>query len=115
MAAELICFNPECRKRFAIDEVIYQCSACGGLIEASNDLGGLDAGKLRAVWDQRRLSRLALDVSGVWRYREMLPFLDDPRHVVTLGEGNTHLFDGALASFRPLYHLQTKRAPASPA
>ena len=25
MSAELICFNPECRKRFAIDEVIYQC------------------------------------------------------------------------------------------
>ena len=115
MAAELICFDPGCRRRFAIDEVIYQCPACGGLIEAANDFAGLDAENLRAVWDQRRLSRLPLDVSGVWRYREMLPFLDDPRHVVTLGEGNTHLFDGALAaSYGGLTRLQFKHQGYNP-
>ena len=115
MPSELICFNPRCRKRFAIDEVIYQCSACGGLIEASNDFGGMDAEKLRAQWDQRRLSRQALDVSGVWRYREMLPFLDDARHVVTLGEGNTHLFDGPLAaSYGGLTGLQFKHQGYNP-
>ncbi len=115
MAAELTCFNPECRKRFAIDEVIYQCPACDGLIEASNDFTGLDAEKLRALWDQRRLSRLSLDVSGVWRYREMLPFLDDPQHVVTLREGNTHLFDGALAaSYSGLTNLQFKHQGYNP-
>ena len=48
----------------------------------------------KEIWRGRRLSREALDRSGVWRFRELLPFMADERHVVTLEEGNT-----------PLYHL----------
>ena len=51
-------------------------------------------GGWKEVWRGRRLSREALDRSGVWRFRELLPFMADERHVVTLEEGNT-----------PLYHL----------
>src|SRR5208283_2627995 len=36
----------------------------------------------------------ALDRSGVWRFRELLPILDNMGNAVTLFEGNT-----------PLYHL----------
>ncbi len=32
-----------------------------------------------------------MEQSGVWRYREMIPFLDDESHIVTLREGNTPL------------------------
>jgi len=32
-----------------------------------------------------------LDQSGVWRYRELFPFLADDRQIVTLREGNTPL------------------------
>ena len=35
MPAELICFNRNCRARFPITEVIYNCPLCGGLLEAA--------------------------------------------------------------------------------
>jgi threonine synthase len=44
------------------------------------------------------MSNAPLDQSGVWRYREMIPFLDDPASVVTLREGNTPLLDAPKAA-----------------
>jgi threonine synthase len=44
------------------------------------------------------MNNTPLDQSGVWRYRELLPFLDDYRHVVTLREGNTPLLDAPIAA-----------------
>ena len=35
MPAELICFEERCRTRFSIDEVIYNCPRCGGLLETT--------------------------------------------------------------------------------
>ncbi|MBZ0253218.1 MAG: threonine synthase [Candidatus Methylomirabilis sp.] len=71
---------------------IYTCAACGGLMDVAYDFGGVDAEKLRRAWDERLASRDPLDRSGVWRFREMIPFLDDLRHVVTLSEGNTPIY-----------------------
>jgi threonine synthase len=34
----------------------------------------------------------------VWRYRELFPFIDDDRHIVTLREGNTPLLEGPRAA-----------------
>jgi threonine synthase len=97
-AAELVCFNPECRARFAITEVLYNCPKCGGLVEAAygGDLPAADS--LKKTFRERRMSNLPLDQSGVWRYRELFPFLDDYRHVVTLREGNTPLLDAPIAA-----------------
>ena len=39
-----------------------------------------------------------VEQSGVWRYRELMAFLDDPRHIVTLREGNTPLLPGTKAA-----------------
>ena len=39
-----------------------------------------------------------LDRSGVWRYRELLPFWPNFDHVVTLSEGNTPILDAPLAA-----------------
>ncbi|PYS76138.1 MAG: threonine synthase, partial [Acidobacteria bacterium] len=50
------------------------------------------ADELRAVWRARLSSFDARDHSGVWRYRELLPF-DRDAPVVTLAEGNTPLYD----------------------
>ena len=97
MKAELVCFTPGCGKRYRLDEVVYQCS-CGGLLEVRYDFGQLDPSGLVEAWQARRQSREPLDVSGVWRYREMFPFLDNPSHVVTLQEGNTPLFDAPRAA-----------------
>jgi threonine synthase len=102
MPAHLVCFNGACRARFDIAQVLYNCPQCGSLLEAAydadHDNAAADPETLRRVWRERRLSDAPLCQSGVWRYREMFPFLDDERHAVTLREGNTPLLDAPLAA-----------------
>jgi threonine synthase len=97
MPAELICIHPDCRTRYAITEVLYNCTKCGSLIEAVYDLP-YDAPALKKCFRERRMSNAALDQSGVWRYRELFPFLDDYSSVVSLREGKTPLLDAPLAA-----------------
>src|SRR5258707_10299921 len=49
-------------------------------------------GALRWLWQDRLQSRLPIDQSGVWRFRELLPILLQPEKAVTLREGNTPLY-----------------------
>jgi threonine synthase len=98
MPAQLACFAEGCRARFPITEVLYTCPRCGGLIEAVYDLKPADAAGWKQLWRERRMSNAPIDQSGVWRYREFLPFLDDYRHVTTLREGNTPLLDAPRAA-----------------
>ena len=115
MPAQLVCFNPECRKHYGIDEVIYQCPACGALLEVENDFSKARPEELCQLWQGRRLSREALDVSGVWRYREMLPFVSDLSNVVTLREGNTPLLDAPkAAAYGGLERIQLKHQGYNP-
>ena len=58
----------------------------------------LAADALKKLFRERRMSNNSLDQSGVWRYRELFPFLDDYRHVITLREGNTPLLDAPVAA-----------------
>ncbi len=89
-----MCFEERCRARFPIQEVLYNCPRCGGLLEAQYDAPGQSAAELRTLWRNRRLSNAPLDQSGVWRYREFFPFLNNYGCVVTLREGNTPLLEG---------------------
>jgi threonine synthase len=57
----------------------------------------MDADALRALWTKRLASFEPRDRSGVWRYRELLPFADDAP-VVSLNEGNTPLYDAPRAA-----------------
>ena len=91
MTAELVCFSQECRAHFPITEPIYNCPKCGALLEARYSGEHLPAPLLKTLWRGRRTSNAPLDQSGVWRYREMIPFLDNYDSVVTLREGNTPL------------------------
>lgn len=99
-SSELICFNPSCRSRFAVTEVIYNCPRCGGLLEATHDFSGLDAVSLKRIWRERRMNNTPVDQSGVWRYRELIPFLGSSAgtDAVTLREGNTPLLDAPVAA-----------------
>ncbi|HEY3742316.1 MAG TPA: threonine synthase [Bryobacteraceae bacterium] len=97
MSASLSCFNQKCARRFPITEVLYNCPDCGGLPEAVYD-DPLDAAALKRVFRERRMDNSALNQSGVWRYRELFPFLDDLKHVVTLREGNTPLLEASKAA-----------------
>lgn len=98
MHPELICFNPKCRAQFPVTDVIYNCPRCGGLIEAHYPGLRLDPSAVKKTWRERRMSNAPLDQSGVWRYRELLGYLDDFSGVVTLREGNTPLLDAPRAA-----------------
>jgi threonine synthase len=98
MPAELVCFEEHCRARFPITEVIYNCPRCGGLLEADFPSPSLSAGELKCLWRGRRSSNMPLEQSGVWRYREVVPFLESFDSVVTLREGNTPLLNAPRAA-----------------
>jgi threonine synthase len=98
MPAELACFEARCRAHFAITEVLYNCPHCGGLLEVVYDAPAATAGELRALWRNRRTSNAPLDQSGVWRYRELIPFPEDYGCVLTLREGNTPLLEAPRAA-----------------
>ena len=52
-----------------------------------------DAAQLKAAWRDRRLSSNAVDQSGVWRFRDLLPAIEDDQQAITLREGNTPLYE----------------------
>lgn len=77
----------------------FRCAVCGDLFEveypgwaqrSSHDRP--NPGALKWLWRERRCSSEALDHSGVWRFRELLPILDSFGNAVTLREGNTPLY-----------------------
>jgi threonine synthase len=115
MPASLICFERACQASFPITEVLYNCTTCGGLLEVNYE-GPFDRpDELKRRWRERRMSNALLDQSGVWRYRELIPFLDSEEHVVTLREGNTPLLDAPkAASFGGLDRLTFKHQGFNP-
>jgi threonine synthase len=98
MLAELACFEQKCRATFPLTEAIYNCPRCGGLLEARLIGDRIDPGALKKLWRERRASNLMLDQSGVWRYRELLPFDGLDHQAVSLREGNTPLLDAPRAA-----------------
>jgi threonine synthase len=74
----------------------FRCAHCGDLLEITYPnwkKSGLDAVKLKASWRDRRLSQSAIELSGVWRFRDLLPDLENANQAVTLREGNTPLYE----------------------
>jgi threonine synthase len=74
----------------------FRCSQCGNLLEItapSWKSSALSAAALKSKWRERRGSNASLDVSGVWRFRELLPTPQSEQQVVTLREGNTPLYE----------------------
>src|SRR5262249_46217837 len=85
------CVRPDCAATVGVDATAFSCPACGGLLDVAYDWGRLrPPGSLRefeAKW-ARRLDPMCF--SGVWRFRELLPFAP-PEAVLTIGEGQTIL------------------------
>jgi len=95
----LRCFG--CGARIAGTEARpdFRCSQCGDLFEVEYAGWGQrqgndrpNPGALKWLWRERRCSSEALDQSGVWRFRELLPILDNFGNAVSLHEGNTPLY-----------------------
>jgi threonine synthase len=113
------CIVAKCGAAYGIRERIYVCPRCGGPLEieirpsasASSSMRGAE---LRKLWTARSSSREPRDVSGVWRYRELLPF-EDSAPVVTLLEGHTPLYDAPhSAGYCGLAHLRLKHQGCNP-
>jgi threonine synthase len=98
MLAELACFDANCRASFPITDAIYNCPRCGGLLEVRLAADAVDSNSLKKIWRQRRTSNQPLDQSGVWRYRELLPFDGCHHQAVSLREGDTPLLQSSRAA-----------------
>jgi threonine synthase len=82
------CFSG-CNVRHSLEEIVYRCEECGGLLEVRHDTAALKE-KPAAEWRTLLDSRLGRQ-SGVWSKKEMvLPELRD-ENIVSLGEGNSPL------------------------
>lgn len=89
--AFLQCINPNCGTRLGVDHVAFGCPKCGDLFDVVYDWDRLEVPKRLADFESkwsRRLDPLAF--SGVWRFRELLPFAPVDQ-IVTIGEGQTLL------------------------
>ena len=74
----------------------FRCGKCGDLLEITYPAwkeARPDAATLKSEWKSRKLSSHAADLSGIWRFRDLLPTLEDEAEVITLREGNTPLYE----------------------
>ncbi len=75
----------------------------------------IDPAPWKRTWRERRTSNSALDQSGVWRYRELLPFDGYHHQAVSLREGNTPLLEAPRAAeYAGLDHLSFKHQGFNP-
>jgi threonine synthase len=108
------CINSECGTSFDIIERLYVCSKCGGLLDIESSGTVATAEVLREIWRDRKLSRHVSDRSGVWRFRELLPF-ESAVKVISLVEGNTPLYEAPRsATYCKLDSLRLKHQGANP-
>jgi threonine synthase len=74
----------------------FRCAKCGDLLEVTYPGWKEDtpnADHLKSTWRERRLSSDPVDLSGVWRFRDLLPSLESGEQAITLREGNTPLYE----------------------
>ncbi len=84
-----------CDEEYPLDEVVYRCRKCGGLLEVRHDMDRL---KRIPPLEWRRIFDGRVGVtewpygSGVWGKKEMVCPEVDNENVVSMFEGNTNLF-----------------------
>jgi threonine synthase len=82
----------DCGHTYPLDNPVFLCEKCGGLLDVIHDLDALKPRISRELFDSRLGSLEAPYNSGVWRYKELVfPDADDDA-IVTRGEGNTTLY-----------------------
>jgi threonine synthase len=114
--AYLRCIAEDCLSEYAINERLYTCPACGGLLDVAYkfDLPA-SAAQMKALFRARKAGDATIDSSGVWRFRELLPFVSDLSRVVTMNEGNTPLYEAPRCSlYAGLERLRFKHQGMNP-
>jgi threonine synthase len=85
------CIDPACAATAAVDDTSFVCPRCGGLMDVAYDRDRLRPPRSLRDFEAKWADRAnPLSFSGVWRFRELLPFAD-PQQVLTIGEGQTIL------------------------
>lgn len=113
--AYLQCIEERCGRIQDPKQDAFQCSSCGGLLEVKYHFPAFDSEALRKEWHQRRLSGEPEDRSGVWRFRELIPFTEPRARIVSLSEGSTPLVGTRRAGWwtGPV-HLTVKHQGSNP-
>ncbi len=122
ISAEMVC--PVCGGVCSLRETRYRC-ACGAPLDiAINHIGENRSGSAwRALFDERLQSARTEDVSGVWRFRELLlpaaamPFFARPEGQTRLyaaGSANTDSGFRAIGAFAGLQNLWIKHEGENP-
>lgn len=85
------CINPDCAATCGLDDTAFACPRCGGLMDVAYDWDRLTPPRALRDFEAKWADRAdPLNVSGVWRFRDLLPFTDASR-ILTIGEGQTIL------------------------
>src|SRR5262245_23607263 len=85
------CIYPDCATAVALEDTAFVCPRCGGLLDVAYDWDRLSPPRSLREFEAKWADRAdPLNFSGVWRFRELLPFAP-PEAVLTIGEGQTLL------------------------
>lgn len=85
------CIYPHCGGTRALEETLFVCPRCGGLMDVVYDWSRLAPPATLQAFEAKWADRAnPLSFSGVWRFRELLPFAG-PQYVLSIGEGQTLL------------------------
>ncbi len=87
----LQCIEEACQRKQDPKKDVHACAWCGGLVEVKYEYDAFDPEAIKQTWLQRRLSNEPIDRSGVWRFRELLPFTGPDAKIISLSEGSTPL------------------------
>ena len=79
------CIHPHCAATAAVDDTSFACPKCGGLLDVAYDWNQLPPPRALRDFEAKWADRAnPLSFSGVWRFRELLPFAP-PDKVLTVG------------------------------
>ena len=82
----------DCGRQYPLNQVVFTCETCGGLLDVIHDMDTLKKTITRETFDWTPGGTRAAYNSGVWRYKELVfpgAALDQ---IITRGEGNTNLY-----------------------
>ena len=82
----------ECGHTHQLDDPVYVCGKCGGLLDVEHDFERLKSQISRTLFDERLGALDQPYNSGVWRYKELVFPEAADEDIVTRGEGNTTLY-----------------------
>ena len=113
--AYLRCSDPTCGRESELAGISYACASCGALLEVDYTFEASDPGAWPALWQSRLGGGEESDRSGVWRFRELLPFLPRDLTPISLGEGGSPLVGaGGAARWAGLDQLEVKHLGVNP-